>query len=155
ILISAVLLLFTAMDVKADFGTGGIVTTKIGTNDQANAAVIQPDGKIVAAGHTNQNQFALGRYNPDGNLDTTFGAGGIVTTPVVGGKAYALAIQPDGKLIAAGGSDTFGSFVIARYNTDGSPDTSFSGDGQTTTFIGSNSTPYSLALQSDGKIVAA
>ena len=71
-------------DLDFTFGTGGIVTTAIGTaEDKVNSLAIQPDGKLVAAGYSYngvQNKFALVRYNTDGSLDSSFGSGGIVTT---------------------------------------------------------------------------
>src|SRR5947209_17734305 len=90
------------------FGTGGKVTTPIGSSDdEALALVLQPDGKLVAAGYASSasnTAFALVRYNADGSLDTSFGTGGQVTTPIesIGNQAFALVLQPDGKLVAAG-----------------------------------------------------
>src|SRR5215471_18566950 len=77
------------------FGTGGTVTTAIGSGSAANALVLQPDGKIVAVGGSSED-FALARYNPNGSLDTSFGTGGMVTTPIAasgGGEAYAVGLQ--------------------------------------------------------------
>jgi uncharacterized delta-60 repeat protein len=101
--------------------------------------------------------FKLVRYNPDGSLDTTFGNGGIVTTsfPGQGSYAFAVALQPDGKIIAAGtdfvnfsfddSSNT--DFALARYNPDGTPDTTFSGDGQVATdFDGFNDDAFSILM---------
>ncbi|ADC88827.1 hypothetical protein Thal_0191 [Thermocrinis albus DSM 14484] len=103
------------------FGRGGIVTTDIGTNreDEAKALAIQSDGKIVVVGYSyngTNTDFAVVRYNPDGSLDTSFGTNGIVTTDIGTNsedKAYALAIQRDGKIVVAGTSD--GDFAIVRY----------------------------------------
>jgi uncharacterized delta-60 repeat protein len=68
------------------FGTGGIVTTPIGSgNDYGRSVAIQTDGKLVVAGYSNNgtnSDFALVRYTTNGALDLTFGTGGIVTTPV-------------------------------------------------------------------------
>jgi uncharacterized delta-60 repeat protein len=147
------------------FGTGGKVTTAIGAgSDGAYAIAIQSDGKIVAAGysHNGSNEdFALARYNTDGSLDTDFGTGGKVTTAIGSSYDYALAIaiQVDGKIVAAGYSDIGSNnadFALARYNTDGSLDTSFDTDGKVTTAIGSgHDEAYAIAIQSDGKIVVA
>ena len=68
---------------------------------------MQPDGKIVAAGHAiigSTADFALVRYNLDGSLDTTFDTDGKVTTAFGSGNdtAFAVALQPDGKIVAAG-----------------------------------------------------
>ncbi|MCY4440164.1 MAG: Ig-like domain-containing protein, partial [Deltaproteobacteria bacterium] len=134
-----------------------------GNKDEARAMVIQPDGKIVAAGFANDgsdNDFALARYNTDGTLDTTFSADGKVTTDFAGNddEANAVAIQSDGKIVAAGfandGSDD--NFALARYNADGSLDTTFSSDGKVTTDFGGNDDEVrAVAIQPDGKIVAA
>ena len=146
------------------FGAGGKVTTAVApTESVALALARQPDGKLVAAGYgtTGYNEdFALARYNADGSLDTSFGQGGKVLTEIGSDDnvALALALQPDGKLVAAGdsynGSDR--DFTLARYNADGSLDTSFGQGGKVLTDIGShNDLLYALALQPDGKLVAA
>lgn len=146
------------------FGSGGKVTTQLGTGDDgANAVVLQPDGKLVAAGYGYDGSkyvFALARYNPDGTLDTTFNGTGTLTTAIGSGydDAYALAVQADGKLVAAGrgfAGSKF-DFAVARYNADGTLDPSFNGTGKLTTSIGSgNNDAHALALQPDGKLVAA
>ncbi len=145
--------------LDSTFSGDGIVTTNITglSNDTATAVAIQPDGKIVAAGVANGN-FALARYNSDGSLDTTFSSDGIVTTTFFNFStdlAHAVAIQTDGKIVAAGMSN--GNFALARYNSDGSLDTSFSGDGKATTTFTATSidVAYDVALQTDGKIVSA
>ena len=146
------------------FNATGKVTTAIGTiNDEAFALAVQSDGKLVAAGYSDtgtQGVFALVRYNTDGSLDTTFNATGKVTTAIgtVNDIAYALVIQSDGKLVAAGYSDTGTQveFALVRYNTDGSLDTTFNTTGKVTTAIGTvNDIAYALVIQSDGKLVAA
>jgi uncharacterized delta-60 repeat protein len=156
-------------DLDPAFDTDGKVTTEMGTSDaKANAVAVQPDGKIVAAGFaevggTNQfaNDFALARYNTDGSLDATFDTDGKVTTAFGTSidQVEALALQPDGKIIAGGWAvftDASSDFALARYNTDGSLDTSFDTDGKVTTAIGASSDQiYSVALQPDGKIVVA
>jgi uncharacterized delta-60 repeat protein len=144
------------------FNNTGIVTTPIGIyNDAASALSIQSDGKLVAAGASqvgSQYTFALVRYNMDGSLDTTFNNTGIVTTDIggSGAEAFALAIQADGKLVAAGTSyGTQATFALVRYNPDGSLDTSFNTTGIVTTPIATMDVAYALAIQSDGKLVAA
>jgi uncharacterized delta-60 repeat protein len=152
--------------LDTDFGTGGIVTTPVGSGwDYAHALDIQDNGKIVVAGSSangDKYDFALVRYNTDGSLDTDFGTGGIVTTPVGSGfdSAYALRIQSDGKIVAAGYSNNGSNydFALARYNTDGSLDTTFGtfSTGIVTTPIGNNDDyAFALDIQSDGSIVAA
>ncbi len=101
--------------------------------------------------------FALTRYLADGNLDTSFGSGGKVTTDMGGNKndfGSALALQPDGKLVAAGYSDSF-NFALVRYLADGNLDTSFGSDGKVTTNFGANGAGKALVLQPDGFIVVA
>ncbi len=146
--------------LDSSFGTGGKVTTAIGPgNDVAYGVALQADGKIVAAG-SSSGDFALARYNTDGTLDTGFGTGGKVTTAIGSSddEATAVALQADGKIVAAGYSYNGANydFTLARYNTDGLPDTGFFGSGKETTAIGSGSDiANALALQADGKIVAA
>jgi len=146
------------------FDTDGKVTTQIGSGSEiANSVVLQSDGKIVAAGSSDNGSnydFAIVRYNTDGSLDTTFDTDGKVTTPIGSRSdtAYGVVLQSDGKIVAAGysfnGSDN--DFAIVRYNTNGSLDTTFDTDGKVTTPIGSRSEiAFSVVLQSDGKIVAA
>jgi uncharacterized delta-60 repeat protein len=148
----------------ASFGTGGRVTTDFaGGFDQVNALAVQADGKLVAAGFTEGTgiDFAVARYNPDGTLDASFGTGGQVTTDFAGSdKAFALAIQPGGKLVAAGFAGTPGvgtslDFALARYNLDGTLDASLGTSGKVTTdFAGLNDAAFALGVQG-GKLVAA
>jgi uncharacterized delta-60 repeat protein len=145
------------------FGSGGMVTTSFGaTSDIANAIVLQPDGKIVVAGYSfllsvGPSAFALARYTADGTLDPSFGAGGKVTTDFGpgGSTAWAVALQPDGKIVAAGTAGP-GTFALARYNPDGSLDQSFGSGGKLTTAVASEEAlAHALAVQGEGKIVAA
>jgi uncharacterized delta-60 repeat protein len=144
-------------DLDITFGSGGKVITDFGGDDVANAVALQSDGKIVAAGRTlvgGVSSFALGRYNSDGSLDTTFGTGGKVTTDSLG-DAFALSIRSDGKIVVAGGrTQSPSTFVLARYNSDGSLDTTFGSGGKVvrTDFSGLF---VALVLQPDGKIVVA
>jgi len=146
--------------LDSSFGTGGKVTTDIGSSDNyATALVIQPDGKIVVAGFSPL-FFAIVRYGTNGTLDPTFGAGGKVTTDFGSGTddVRALSIQADGKLVVAGSSvnGTTSDFALARYNTDGSLDTTFGTGGKVTTAIGSkDDNGFALAIQGDGKLVVA
>jgi uncharacterized delta-60 repeat protein len=156
-------------NLDTTFGNGGKVVTDFGALSIALAVAIQPDGKIVAAGHSRagfngDEEFALARYNSDGALDTTFGSGGKVLTDFSGTGsdevANALGIQSDGRIVAAGGSNAGGSadFALARYNSDGALDTTFGSGGKVLTdFSGTGSFDGASALriQSDGRIVAA
>jgi uncharacterized delta-60 repeat protein len=149
-------------DLDPTFGSGGKVTTNFDSFDRANAVAIQSDGKIVAAGFAltiTSNDFALVRYNSDGSLDASFGAGGKVTTDFFGTRdeAHAVAIQDDGKIVVAGGALSFSVntflFSLARYNSDGSLDASFGTGGKVATNFGNGAGANAIAIQSDGKIV--
>lgn len=149
--------------LDTSFDTDGKVTTVIGSNaDVIRSIAVQIDGKIVVVGHTydgSQFDFALARYNSDGSLDTTFNTSGKVTTPIgsANNSAFAMAIQSDGKIVAAGFANNGSNddFALARYNSDGSLDTSFDTDGKVTTAMGpGNDAIRSIVIQSDGKILA-
>jgi uncharacterized delta-60 repeat protein len=126
-------------------------------------------GKIVAAGSisgnpggTNDAQPALARYNADGTPDTTFGQSGQVVTPLPqsGGDPYAVAVQADGKIVAAGQLMRAGGgqwqFGLLRYNTNGSLDVSFGNGGIVQTANGTNqSEGRAVAVQADGRILVA
>jgi uncharacterized delta-60 repeat protein len=143
--------------LDASFGTSGTVTTDIGGGDDfAHALAVQTDGKLIAAGVAptqTGSSFALARYNPDGTLDSSFGTGGTVTTDLTG-VANALVVQVDGKLVAAGAAGN--DFGLARYNPNGALDLSFGTGGVVTTdFAGGSDSAFALAVQADGKLVAA
>ena len=155
-------------DLDPTFGTDGKVLTDFDhSTDIANAVAIQADGKLVVVGTTYQDNdfsdedFAVARYNPDGTLDKTFGVGGKVQTdfPGLAAVASSVVVQPDGKIVVAGGAFplfTFaGDFKVARYNPDGSLDTSFGDGGIVTTTFPEGSYASDVALQADGKIIAA
>jgi uncharacterized delta-60 repeat protein len=129
-------------------------------------AALQPDGKILAAGyasiiHPGNSFYAMARYNTDGSLDQTFGTGGKVVTQIETGQheAYAIAIGSDGKIVLAGSffATQTTQTLVARYNADGSLDTTFGGDGTVTDFRGFSpgdaNTARAVAIQPDGKIV--
>ena len=151
-------------DLDTTFGSGGKITTLIGTTSSANAVAVQADGRIIIAGESGDfpnTVFALARYNSDGSLDTSFDGDGKVTTVVGTGGSdtiAAIAIQTDGKIVAVGGSynGSNSDFAIVRYNVNGSLDTSFDGDGKLIIPIGTNTDQASsLVIQPDGKIVIA
>ena len=151
--------------IDNSFGSNGngVVLTSIGAGwDVVSSVAIQGDSKIVAAGYTEtgyyQYEFALARYNTDGSLDNTFGTNGIVTTAVEqSSQASSEAIQSDGKIVVAGWSNdgNYDYFALARYDTNGSLDNTFGTNGTTTTSFYFGASAYSVAIQSDGKIVAA
>ncbi len=160
-------------DPDPTFNSTGIVTTDFnsGSFESAFSVAIQPDGKIVAAGFTSDlsdNDYAVARYETDGDLDSTFNSTGKVITDFtdVDDVAHAVAIQPDGKIVVAGFfSDddlSIDDFSLARYNTDGTLDTSgFNSSGPLpgraiTDFFGVNldDSAHAVAIQPDGKVVA-
>ncbi len=149
----------TSGSLDTDFDTDGKLTTDIGssTADFARAVAIDSDGKIVVAG-TSANDFAVVRYSSTGSLDTSFSTDGKQTTDIGSSTTdagNAMAIDSDGKIVVAGTSAN--DFAVARYNTDGSLDTTFSTDGKVTTDIGSSTADAgnAMAIQSDKKIVVA
>jgi uncharacterized delta-60 repeat protein len=160
------------------FGTAGVALIPLGsgTAAQANAALVQPDGKIIvggAASDEGQQKFAVVRLNPNGSLDTTFGTNGVVLTAVGGENSTfdsvvnALLLQPDGSVVAVGTaaitvqigvSESMQSVLaLARYTSDGSLDNAFGKAGLVVATVGNGSyaTGNAALLQSDGKIVAA
>ncbi len=150
--------------LDTSFNGDGKLTTDFGSGDDHSLSVsVQADGKILAAGYSfngTNYDFALVRYNADGTLDTSFSADGMLTTAIgaTGDIGYSVTLQADGKILMAGysvsGLDK--DFALVRYNTDGSLDTSFSGDGMLTTDFGSNEDiAYSVSLQTDGRILVA
>jgi uncharacterized delta-60 repeat protein len=145
--------------LDAGFGSGGIVTTPVGDAASATGLVLQPDGKLVAAGtSTNGGQasFTLARYDDEGALEPSFGGGGIVTTPFTAAAANALARQADGKLVAAGTSTAGdgGAITLVRYEADGTVDAGFGTGGVVRTSLGANAdVAYALAVQPDQKLV--
>ena len=152
----------SSLGIDTLFGQNGKVTTDFGGNDEAKAVAVQADYKIVVVGQTSINGGAalvLARYNYNGSLDPSFGTGGRVILQSIQ-NPRAMAIQPDGKIIAAGNAPhtvaPFGdNFALARFHQDGSLDTSFDGDGIAVTRFDFASQINSVALQPYGKIVAA
>ena len=156
-----------AGNLDPTFGDLGLAVTDLGgKDDEAQDAALTPDGSIVAVGRTDKagtqnTDFALVRYLPDGTPDPGFGSGGIMTTDVLAGhasQANAVAVQPDGKIVVGGLAaappriDT--DFALARYNADGSPDMTFGDHGVMTTDFGTRSDDArALVLQPDGRIV--
>jgi uncharacterized delta-60 repeat protein len=162
---------FAVMRLKAngtadtEFGTNGRVIIPFDDffDEEATAVAVAPDGKIVVVGHVQLGSpgydFGIARLNPNGSLDTTFDGDGKLKIPVSNSNdfPYDVAVQTDGKIIIAGkgfnqpNSDL--SFV--RLNVDGSPDATFNGTGKLIVPLGSNDSIAEIAVQPDGKIVAA
>jgi uncharacterized delta-60 repeat protein len=140
------------------FSGDGKQTTDFGASDGASDMAIQANGKIVAVGRTGDfSDFALARYNPNGSLDPSFSGDGKQRTDFgapYNDQASGVALQPDGKIVAVGGGGAGDDFALARYNPNGSLDTSFSGDGKQTTDFGGNDGASDMAIQANGKIVA-
>jgi uncharacterized delta-60 repeat protein len=146
-------------DLDLSFGGDGKVATNFTSgDDMAFGVAVQPDGKIVAVGSADfQNEFALARYTTDGSLDASFDADGKVTTSFTGDhdSAHDVAIQADGKIVAVGTAG-FESYALARYESDGSLDPSFGGDGKVLSDLtGGRDVAYAVAIQANGKIVVA
>lgn len=165
--------------LDSSFGSGGSVFVEVnGHSDFCEDMVIQPDDKILLGGWASFNldvprrqQFAIVRLNStDGSLDTSFDGDGRVTTSFQTSgqtdelvKGRSMLIQPDGKIVLCGTHAYFpgsgqlrGDVALTRYNTDGSPDTGFSGDGKLTTNVNTNYPLFDegndIALASDGSL---
>jgi uncharacterized delta-60 repeat protein len=142
-------------------GDGKVLTDFAGRAALAYDVVIQPDGKIVVAGTVDgvgvsDSDFGVARYNTDGSLDPTFGDQGLVTTDVgTEDQGWAVSLQGDGRIVAAGMTqvDETRDFALVRYNTDGSLDESFDGDGKRTIDFGGLEFAFDVAMQADTKIV--
>ena len=151
--------------LDSTFGTGGRVKTDLGsTTDWVVALARQSDGKILTGslyGPLNGPwDFAVARYQANGILDTSFGTGGKVVTDFVGNDRVAgLTVQPDGKILAVGisgpeGLTSASSLVMARYNANGSLDTSFGTAGKVSTKLGlQGAGGIRIALLSGGKFL--
>jgi uncharacterized delta-60 repeat protein len=156
---------FNRTGIVSGFGKGN-------DSSSAQAVVFQPaNHKIVVVGRApgadGYQDFALARYNEDGSLDKTFGSGGKVLTDFQSEQpglrssdtAYDVQLQADGKFVVVGRADGIApnDFAVARYNANGSLDTTFAGDGKLLA-VSPSAAPTnffeSVALQSDGKIVA-
>ncbi len=151
------------------FGSAGLVTTDImgGFNSEhARAVTIQPDGKLVVAGEGSPdfstNYVTLARYNTDGTLDTHFGNGGKVSSGPVVGRAWAVGVQADGKIVVAGDQyvgnrqSDFGDVLVARYNANGSVDAGFAAGGsQVFDLANGTDQARNVVVQPDGKILVS
>ncbi len=129
-------------------------------DEKAYSVAIQSDGKIVVAGSTGHTvtqayDLFLVRLNINGTPDGTFGNDGKVITDLGSDHdgIYSIAIQSDGKIVAAGKKG--GDFAVVRYDTSGTLDNSFSGNGIKISDIGSDDKAQGIAIQPDGKIVVA
>lgn len=152
--------------VDTSFGNQGKVITQFPEGpSEIRALALQTDGDIVAVGHSGPNppayRFALARYSSNGSLDSSFGTGGRVTTDLSdkGDAAYAVGLQPNGKIVVAGNAENdniFRVFGVARYNSDGSLDAGFGKKGKITSDIqGRVGEARALAIQPNGKVIVA
>jgi len=146
------------------FGTGGKVTTAIGTsNDLGHGVVVDSAGRVIVAGYSDNgsdNDFAVVRYTSAGVLDTTFGTDGKVTTAIgtSNDTGQTVTVDSAGRIVVAGdsynGSDL--DFAVVRYTSAGVLDTTFGTDGKVTTAIGASyDTGQTVAVDSDDRIVVA
>ena len=153
------LLSSTAGASDTTFGQHGMASITVPGADFANALdmTLQPDGKILVAGSaeltSGVQDIALARFNADGSPDTTFGTGGIVLTDFSATDAEADRIVLSGTQILVAG-DANGDFAVARYNSNGSLDTTFGTGGTTTLDLGSDDDKaFGVAVESNGTIV--
>jgi uncharacterized delta-60 repeat protein len=153
-------------DLDPGFGNAGLFSLS-GGNTQAlegRGIALQKDGKVVVAGRFRSSDgdenFAVSRLNPDGSPDLTFGSTLIARLILPGHQeAHAVAIQKDGKIVLAGFAEDAGGadFMVARFNPNATPDTTFDQDGFVVSGVspGSMDLALAVAVQKDGKIVTA
>ena len=165
---------FTVIRYNADgsldtsFGTGGVVNTSSGNFEILVNMLLQPDGKIILSGEryvgTNLTDFVLLRYNSNGTLDNSFDGNGVAVATISNlseERHGAAALQPDGKIVVVGQTDNETNnasfdWAVVRFNSDGSLDTTFDGDGKIVFPMGGNAElANSVAIQQDGKIVVS
>lgn len=144
------------------FGDHGKVRTDMipGEQEEALGVAIQGDNKIVVVGHAGPD-FAMARYNSNGSLDDSFGVGGKVVG-AVGGIAYAVALQPDGRIVVGGGIESDNSFdrdvQLARFTAEGELDAGFGVGGMIavpTDIVGDQDSAANIVLLPSGEIVVS
>ncbi|HQU82847.1 MAG TPA: carboxypeptidase regulatory-like domain-containing protein, partial [Pyrinomonadaceae bacterium] len=134
------------------FGQSGFVinTEIIG---RANKVLIQPDGKILIVG-TGSGKLFVARYSADGVADISFGSNGIFLLNTAS-DGSAIALQPDGKIIAAGDMSSSATYLLIRLNSNGTLDNAWDGDGITTVpSVAFQNGNIAVAIQGDGRILA-
>jgi uncharacterized delta-60 repeat protein len=135
------------------FGTGGKARVDFGGTEFGFAAARQADGRIVVAGRSLGSGAVVARLRANGTLDPDFDGDGRLMLPG-GGEARAVLVQPDSKIVVTGNPGLSEVVTVTRLNPNGSPDTTFDGDGTATIDFGPGGEPASSAvLQPDGKIV--
>jgi uncharacterized delta-60 repeat protein len=147
------------------FGGGGHLRTGFGlVSNEGRAVAVQNDGKIIVAGetlHGGEYSFTLYRYNTDGSLDTSFGGDGMIQTSFgySGDEIRAIVIQVDGKILVGGSTypqfQTYSHFAVARFNPDGTLDTTWGGDGRAVIAHPQPLRGNAIVPQGDGKVVIA
>jgi uncharacterized delta-60 repeat protein len=154
---------FSAARYNADgsldnsFGVSGIMTHFFSGSCFSFASVLQPNGKILLAG-TGGNQYAISRYYNNGNIDSSFGTAGIVTTNIYPNNdwAYGITLQTNGKVVVCGliADNPDGDFGIARYDSTGLLDPGFGTGGIVITpFDTLTDWPFKVIVQPDEKIL--
>lgn len=147
--------------LDATFGTAGAVERVLGGSSLLHAIKLQPDGKIIVAGYARPvvgDDFAVLRYLANGTPDSTFGDAGVVFTDFSSlDQVRGLVLLPDGRIVAAGyTAAATGDMAFARYNADGTLDTTFGGTGKVTVDLrGTTDQARGLALLPTGKLIAA
>lgn len=149
------------------FGSGGGAGTSVGYYDSPQRVFILPDGKILIAGQSSYAAFHIfapgpmaTRFNPEGTLDTTYGNNGVYN-PIGNILTSDVIMQPDGKLVFAGGANpTYNTlprdFAIVRFTSNGQLDSSFGDNGVTVTSVGgSNDVGRAVLYLPDGKLLLA
>lgn len=148
--------------LDGSFGLGGRVTDirggTLGNSNIPMSVAVQPDDKVVTGGFFTEGNTTSGgdvtivRYQANGSYDTSFGSNGrlLIPSPTVNEVINSIAIQPDGKIVAAGASGQ--DYLLMRFNANGTPDVTFDGDGRVTTPIAGTSKAYSVIVRPSGKI---
>jgi uncharacterized delta-60 repeat protein len=140
------------------FGNQGITLTAVSSQNQLQSVAIQSDDKIVIAGSliSSDQELLVARYTADGILDITFNTTGIQSL-LIGSKTegFSTVLQPyDEKILVSGSAyESQRNFALARFNTDGSLDTTFNTTGYVTQSIDAGASSYAVGIQSSGAIV--
>jgi uncharacterized delta-60 repeat protein len=148
------------------FGANGRAATTVGSGARASAVAIQPDGKIVVVGDVlrsgSERDIALVRYNPNGTPDLSFGENGRVVVAISNQNEVinAVAIDGNGRIVVVGSIEPFDDtpitdFLIVRFTPNGALDATFGNGGAVTASQGSTDSFNAVAIQPNGRIVAA
>jgi uncharacterized delta-60 repeat protein len=148
------------------FGASGVATTYVGYNDGSGGVALQPDGKLVVGGQEAPSSSSLPicclvRFNPDGSLDTGFGAGGVAIVALPSGfisfGAQGVAIQADGEIVVGGhitDSAHIGYFAAVRVSPAGASDPGYSTGGWAVAPVfNSTDGPRVAVMEPDGRLV--